>query len=137
MRPDQGGVALPAMREGAGKAGRDTPPLVAHAPVCVHEDLKEAREAAREQLGNYPRSPFYQQMFADSGHPEAREGAWSDGMLDDVVFMGNEETVATRLKDLFSYGATEIIAHPVVAGSDHNASWRRTLELLAAVEKEL
>ena len=130
-------VALPAMREGAGKAGRDTPPLVAHAPVCVHEDLKEAREAAREQLGNYPRSPFYQQMFADSGHPEATEGAWSDGMLDDVVFMGNEETVASRLKDLFSNGATEIIAHPVVAGKDRDASWSRTVALLSAVEKEL
>ena len=130
-------VALPAMREGAQRAGRDTPPLVAHAPVCVHDDLNEARQAAREQLANYPRSPFYQQMFADSGHPEAREATWSDGMLDDVVFMGSEEDVAARLTELFSWGAGEIIAHPVVAGNDPDASWRRTLELLGAVQKTL
>ena len=30
-------VALPAMEAGAQRAGRETPPLIAHAPVCVHE----------------------------------------------------------------------------------------------------
>ena len=29
-------VALPAMEKGAKEAGRPTPPLIAHAPVCVH-----------------------------------------------------------------------------------------------------
>ena len=92
--------------------------------------------AAREQLATYPRSPFYQQMFADSGHPEAFEGVWSDGMLDNVTFMGDEKTVADGLKNLFASGATEIIAHPVLAGEDQDASWNRTLDLLAALEKE-
>ena len=130
-------VALPAMKAGAQKSGREVPPLVAHAPVCVHDNLSEAKEAAREQLANYPRSPFYQQMFVDSGHPEAREGTWSDGMLDDVVFMGDEEAVAARLRNLLAFGATEIIAHPVLAGVDHDTSWRRTVELLANVDQEL
>ena len=31
-------VALPAMQRGAERAGRETPPLVAHVPVCVHDD---------------------------------------------------------------------------------------------------
>src|SRR5918993_527802 len=31
-------VALPAMQAGAKKAGRPVPPLIAHAPVCVHDN---------------------------------------------------------------------------------------------------
>ena len=130
-------IAIPAMQAGAKKAGRDTPPLIAHAPVCVHDKPDEARAAAKEQLANYPKSPFYQQMFAASGHPEAANGEWSDGMLDDVVFIGDEEQVANRLRELLSWGATEIIAHPVLAGQDREASLRRTLELVAAVDRTL
>jgi len=126
-------VALPAMIEGARLAGRETPPLIAHAPVCVHENVAEVREAARQQLANYPRSPFYQQMFADSGFPEAFESVWSDAMIDAVVCYGSEEQVAARLRELFSWGATEILAHPVTAGPDAAASMERTLNLLAEV----
>ena len=109
-------VGLPAMQEGAARADRPVPPLIAHVPVCVHENPDEVRDAARQQLSNYPRSPFYQEMFAASGHPEARDGVWSDGMLEDVVFSGSEEDVAGRLRELFEWGATEILAHPVTAG---------------------
>ena len=130
-------VALPAMREGAERAGREVPPLVAHAPVCVHDNPEEVKEAARQQLANYPRSPFYQEMFAASGHPEARDGVWSDGMLEDVVFMGSEEDVAGRLRELFDWGATEILAHPVTAGGDPQASLNRSLNLIAAVGQGL
>ena len=31
-------VALPAMKKGAEQAGRPVPPLIAHVPVCVHDD---------------------------------------------------------------------------------------------------
>ncbi|MBI2935394.1 MAG: LLM class flavin-dependent oxidoreductase [Chloroflexi bacterium] len=130
-------VALPAMRAGAQKARREPPPLIAHAPVCVHSSLEEARAAAKEQLPSYPRSPFYQQMFVDAGFPEAREGLWSDRMLDAVVLMGDEERVAGRLRELLSWGATEIIAHPVPAGHNREASMQRTLELLAAVNRSI
>ena len=130
-------VALPAMERGAERAGRDVPPLVAHAPVCVHDNADEVRAASREQLSNYPRSPFYQQMFAASGHPEASSGEWSDGMIDDVVFSGSEERVADRLQELFAMGATEIIAHPVLAGNDRAASANRALEVIAAVGRTL
>ena len=130
-------VALPAMREGAERAGREVPPLVAHAPVCVHDNPDEVKAAARQQLANYPRSPFYQEMFAASGHPEARDGVWSDGMLEDVVFMGSEEDVAGRLRELFDWGATEVLAHPVTAGGYPQASLNRSLNLIAAVGQGL
>ncbi len=130
-------VALPALRQGAQQAGRPTPPLIAHAPVCVHDNLAEAREAARVQLANYPRSPFYQEMFAAAGHPEARDGTWSDGMLADVVFMGDEETVAGRLRELFAWGAAEVLAHPISAGGSPQAAMKRNLNLIAAVGQGL
>ena len=130
-------IALPSLELGAQQAGRATPPLVAHAPVCVHDNLEEGRIASREQLARYPKSPLYQEMFAESGHPEARNGLWSDGMLDDVVFIGDEETVTFKLKRLFDLGATEIIAHPVVAGGDPTQSLQRTLNLLASLCKRL
>ena len=128
---------LPAMQDGAKKAGRITPPLIAHAPICVHDNLEEGRSASRDQLDRYPTLPLYQEMFAASGHPEARNGSWSDGMLDDVVFIGDEETVTFKLKRLFDLGATEIIAHPVVAGADQAQSLQRTLKLLATLCKRL
>ncbi|MDE2842936.1 MAG: LLM class flavin-dependent oxidoreductase [Chloroflexota bacterium] len=130
-------VALPEMQRGAESAGREVPPLVAHAPVCVHDNPDEVREAARSQLANYPRSPFYQEMFAASGHPEARESAWSDGMIEDVVLSGDEETVAGRLRELFDWGATEILAHPISAGGDSQASVERSLNLIATVGQGL
>ena len=130
-------VGLPAMQEGADRADRPVPPLIAHVPVCVHDNPDEVREASRQQLSNYPRSPFYQEMFAASGHPEARDGVWSDGMLEDVVFSGSEEDVAGRLRELFDWGATEILAHPVTAGGDSQASMNRNLNLIAAVTQGL
>ena len=130
-------VGLPAMQEGAARADRPVPPLIAHVPVCVHDNPDEVRDAARQQLSNYPRSPFYQEMFAASGYPEARDGVWSDGMLEDVVFSGSEEDVAGRLRELFDWGATEILAHPVTAGGDSQASMNRNLNLIATVTQGL
>lgn len=129
-------VAVPAMQAGAQKAGRPLPPLIAHAPVCVHENAAEARGAVREQIMN-PRLPFYQRMLEAAGFPEAREGTWSDRMIDAVVFWGNEVQVEARLRDFFSCGATEILVSPVVAGSDRAASLDRTLRLLGKVTQAL
>jgi alkanesulfonate monooxygenase SsuD/methylene tetrahydromethanopterin reductase-like flavin-dependent oxidoreductase (luciferase family) len=128
-------VALPAMRAGAEKAGREAPPLLAHAPVCVHEKPDEVRAAAQQQLANYVRLPFYVQMLTAAGFPEASTGAWSDAMIDAVVLSGTESRVAERLQELFAFGATEVLVSPLAAGSDRTASVERTLRLLAQVAK--
>ena len=128
-------VALPAMRAGAEGAGRPVPPLMAHAPVCVHEKPDEVRDAARQQLANYVRLPFYVQMLTAAGFPEASTGAWSDAMIETVVLSGEESRVADRLHELFSFGATEILVSPLVVGSDREASLERTLRLVAEVSK--
>jgi len=126
-------VALPAMKAGAERVGRPVPPLIAHAPVGVHDNPSEVRAAVRQQFGGFPRSPFYQAMFTAAGFPETSQGAWSDAMIDATVLYGGEEQVAGRLKELFSFGVTEVLASPVLAGRDREASLERTLRLLAQV----
>lgn len=129
-------VGLPAMQAGATRANRPTPPLIAHAPVCVHDNADEVRAAVREQIMN-PRLRFYQRMLIAAGFPEAENGAWSDAMIDAVVFWGNEGRVEERLHEMLDYGAAEILASPVLAGSDPAASLDRTLRLLGQVSQRV
>ncbi len=122
-------VALPAMQAGAQRAGRSTPPLIAHAPVCVHENAAEVRAAVREQLMN-PSLPYYQRMLIAAGYPEASEGVWSDAMIDGGVIWGDESQAAERISELFAFGATEVLVSPITAGADTAASLDRTMRLL-------
>lgn len=123
-------VALPALKSGADKAGRETPPLVAHVPIAVHENLEEVRQAAREQVGYYARVPFYAAMFAEAGFADAASGM-SDRLVDALVVHGDEAAVVSRLRQIISEGAGEIIAHPVLAGPDRQASLTRAMEAVA------
>lgn len=126
-------VALPAMRVGADRAERPVPPLVAHLPVCVHDDANEAREAVRHQFAIFPRAPFYQNMFIAAGFPEASQGTWSDAMVDAVAACGDESRVSEDLQRFFTLGAAEILVSPVPAGADRDGSLDRTLRLIAQV----
>jgi F420-dependent oxidoreductase-like protein len=126
-------VALPALQRGADGAGRPVPPLVAHAPVCVHDHAEEARAAVRQQFGGFARAPFYQNMFRAAGFEEVSQGTWSDAMTDAVALWGDEARVSEGIARLFALGATEILASPVPAGDDRAASLDRTLRLLSNV----
>jgi alkanesulfonate monooxygenase SsuD/methylene tetrahydromethanopterin reductase-like flavin-dependent oxidoreductase (luciferase family) len=126
-------VALPALHRGAASAGRPAPPLIAHAPVCVHDRAEEVRAAVRQQFGGFARAPFYQSMFHAAGFPEVSQGTWSDAMIDAVALWGDESRVAEAIGGLFTLGATEILVSPVPAGDDRAASLERTLRLLAQV----
>ena len=122
-------VAIPALQAGARRAGRETPPLIAHAPVCVHDNADEARAAVRQQVMN-PRLPYYQRMLVEAGYPEAVAGVWSDGMIDGAVIWGDEEKCAQGIRRLFDLGAAEVLASPITAGADPAASLERTMRLL-------
>jgi F420-dependent oxidoreductase-like protein len=126
-------VGLPAMKKGAEQSGRAVPPLIAHAPVCVHDNVDEVRSAFREQFATYPRLPFYRRMLISSGYPEASEAAWSDAMIDGLVLYGNEDRTTEQIQGLLASGASEILVSPVLAGSDRAASLDRTLRLLGKV----
>ena len=130
-------VALPAMKKGAEEAGRPVPPLIAHAPVCVHDNRNEVRAAFREQYAFYPTLPFYRRMLVAAGYPEASEGAWSDPMIDGLLIYGDESQIADRLRDLLSIGATEVLVSEVLVGDNQAASLDRTLRLLGQVAQSI
>ena len=108
-------VALPALHSGAERAGRSVPPLVAHAPVSVHENPEEARDAIRQQFGFFARSPFYQNMFTAAGFPEVSQGTWSDAMVDAVGIWGDESRrfFAAQPESPLEEFAAEAHRHPV------------------------
>src|SRR5215510_4919319 len=122
-------VAAPALREGAAKAGRPVPPLIAHVPVAVSDDAAGVRKGAAEQLGRYPRIPYYSQMFQDAGFPEAREGTLSDRMVDALVVHGSSAQVKERLRTLPSFGAGELLAMPILPPGDDQALGRTVATL--------
>jgi alkanesulfonate monooxygenase SsuD/methylene tetrahydromethanopterin reductase-like flavin-dependent oxidoreductase (luciferase family) len=124
-------VALPAMRAGAARAHRPIPPLIMHAPVCVTEDAAGVRAAVRQRLGFYPTLPHYVAMFEAAGFPEAREGQWSDRMIDAVVVHGQESAVVERLQQLRGACGGELMVTPISVGTDHDASSQRVLRLVA------
>ena len=126
-------IALPALKAGAESAGRPAPPLIVHAPICVHEDPAAAREGARQQLGTYPSTLFYSQMFSDAGFPGSLETGWTDEMVDAVLITGDEASVAEQCREIFGWGASEILASVVTAGGDREASADRTIRLLAQI----
>ncbi len=128
-------VAVPALKEGAAKAGRPVPPLIAHVPVVVSEDLGAVREGARRQIGFYPRVPFYSQMFQDAGFPEAAQGELSDRMIDALVVHGTAAQVKTRLRALPEFGANELLAMAILPPGDGDAM-ARTMAVLGELAAE-
>jgi F420-dependent oxidoreductase-like protein len=128
-------VAVPALREGAARAGRAAPPLIAHVPVAVSEEAGAVRKGATEQLGRYPRVPYYSQMFQDAGFPEAKDGTLSDRMIDALVVHGTAAQVKERLRQLPSFGAAELLAMPILPPGDEQALGR-TLSALGELAAE-
>jgi alkanesulfonate monooxygenase SsuD/methylene tetrahydromethanopterin reductase-like flavin-dependent oxidoreductase (luciferase family) len=128
-------TALPELREGAQRADRPVPVLVAGLPVAVCEDAEAVRATVRTQLAGYVRAPFYQQMLVGAGLPEAEAGAWSDRMIDAVVLAGDEDAVASRLAALGAAGIAEVAVTPVLVEPDPRAAMQRTLALLAALTR--
>ena len=130
-------VALPAMKKGAEEAGRPVPPLIAHAPVCVHDNRNEVRAAFLDTHGSITSLPFYRRMLVAAGYPEASEGTWSDAMIEGLLIYGDESRIGDQLRELLSMGATEILVSPVLVGDNQPASLDRTLRLVGQVAQSL
>lgn len=124
--------ALPAIARGAEKAGRATPPLVAHVPMLVTEDRGDVRKQM-DQLGRYAQIPFYQAMFDAAGFPDVAEG-YSDELLDDLVVSGSEAEVAERLAGYVAEGAGHVLAAPLIEADDRDASLARAFAAVARAD---
>ena len=110
---------VPAIAAAAKGAGRGTPDVVVHLPVCVTGDVDAARERAGRTFAIYGNLPSYRAMLD-------RERAAGPA---DVALVGDEETVAAAVGQLAEAGATAFGA--VAFGTAEEQA--RTTALMAAL----
>jgi len=128
-------VAVPALAEGAAKAGRvEPPPAIVHVPIAVSTDSDAVYRQAVAQMGFYQRLPFYRAMWLEAGYEDAAGTEFTRRMFDALVVHGDEQQVADRLRRLPSFGAREIIAMPLLLTEDRNAR-ERTIRLLGELAR--
>jgi F420-dependent oxidoreductase-like protein len=123
-------TARPALEEGAQAAGRPTPPLIGHVPVALGQDREAVRAAARPQLANYGRLPFYRGMFEDAGFPIPPDGTMPDALLDELVVSGSPAEIAARLHQIQDAGIDDLLVMRITV-VDAEAEEAALVELLA------
>ena len=128
-------IGLPALRAGAVKGGRPAPPMMLHVPVCIHPDREAARAALRARFLPYAQRAHYVAMFEAAGFPEAREGRWSDAMLDATAVYGSETQVGDGLRALQALNLGEVLVSPVGVGDEPHVSAERVLRLVAELSR--
>jgi F420-dependent oxidoreductase-like protein len=101
-------------RAGAGKR------IVAGLPIAVHDDVAEARAAASALFAMYGTLPNYRRILdlGDVAGPA------------EAAIVGDEESVAKQITELFDAGADDFWAAPFPVGADRGASRARTHALL-------
>lgn len=109
----------PTIRSAAAEAGRPDPEIIAGLPVGVTDDVTGVREQCAKEFASYGMLPSYRAMLD-------KEGAQAP---EDVAIIGDEDTVAKALEDLFEAGATEYVAVPI-AGESRDRTMRLLRDLL-------
>ena len=123
-------TAVPAMREGASNAGRETPRMIAHVPVVMSDNLQHVRDIANPVVGRYARQPFYANMFSDAGYPVNPDNSPTDALLDHLVVNGTAETVQQRLSDILANDIDELLV--MLIPGDDPASEEETISRIVA-----
>jgi alkanesulfonate monooxygenase SsuD/methylene tetrahydromethanopterin reductase-like flavin-dependent oxidoreductase (luciferase family) len=125
-------VALPALQEGADRAGRDRPRLMVHVPVMVTSDRGEVHRRAGEQLRYYAAAPFYARMFADAGYPLKADGSVTPELIDDLVVSGAPDEIAAQLRHRLDLGFDVLMVNPLRTEDDAGHE-DRLLEILGGI----
>lgn len=125
-------AARPALLAGAARRtdGR-RPLLVGHAFGVVSTDESAVLPVARERLAGYARLPFYQEMLAAAGYPEARQGTVSDALIREIVLFGDENAVRAGVRRYLDAGLDELIVSLLPLETERAESIDRTLRALA------
>ena len=126
-------TVAPMVREGAARAGRPAPAIIAGAPATVADDAQAVRDTVRATFGVYPSLPFYAALFRKAGlagSERALEDGWSDAMVDAVIPSGGESRLAERVEEYRLAGADEVLLAPFAAG---RATVGDTLDALTAL----
>ncbi|GCE45255.1 putative F420-dependent oxidoreductase [Thermosporothrix hazakensis] len=93
-------TALPALQEGATRAGRKCPRLVAHVPVVFTEDRETALQIGRQAMRIYTTRPNYRTMFVAAGFSLAEIEAVSERLVESLLVYGDERRIRERLLEL-------------------------------------
>lgn len=126
-----GDYVVPRITAAAKGAGREDVRVVAGVPValCADGDVDDARAYASEVLGHADFSPNYVRLLE---HGDAED-------VGDTMAVGDEATVAARLRRYRDAGVTDLAARVVPLGDDaaqRQASRRRTQEFVASLASE-
>ena len=124
--------AKPALARGAERAGRERPPLIAHALVAIQTDRDAVRTTAREQLAYYAAAPFYARMFAAAGYPLGPGNAIGDDLIDALVVSGDEDAIVAQLRERLDRGLDELLVS-LILGPDWRADEDALLRILGRV----
>ena len=85
--------------------------------VLFESDPTKAREVARKNLAIYLGLPNYRNNLLRLGFTnDDCDNGGSDKIVDALVVWGNEETIASRLKEHLDAGATQVCIQPVNPG---------------------
>jgi F420-dependent oxidoreductase-like protein len=104
---------IPTIRAAAAEAGRPVPQIAVGLPVCVTEDVEQARKKASEALAVYGHLPSYRAML-----DREEEGCGPA----DVAIVGSESEVRGEIRRLSDIGATEFIGAPFGSAAEIAAS---------------
>lgn len=124
-------TALPAIAEGARKANRPAPPLIAHVPVAVTTDHDAALAATARDFGGYGSLPFYAKMFAAAGVPVGSDNRTSPEAINALTVSGSAEQIRSRLEAILAEGIGEVLV-TLVPVADADAERRELAAVLAA-----
>lgn len=115
------------MNAAAAAAGRPTPRTVAGVPICVTNERDAVYEQMNARYAIYGSLPVYRAVLD-------AEGA---GGPADIAIIGDEAEVEAGLRRLKDAGVTDFGASIVGAGSDPEATHKRTYAFLAGLAPEL
>jgi len=129
---------VPAVRKGAAKSGRTPPPILAETACVLSQDANQVLETVRREMGFYLAMPAYRALFERAGVSSATAAladGWTAAMIDAVIAWGDADRIASVVESYFSAGADEVVLSPVGVGSDPEASYDRTLEVLGELAR--
>jgi 5,10-methylenetetrahydromethanopterin reductase len=110
---------VPQLTDAAAAAGRGAPRVVVGLPVCVTNDVADARDRVRPAMLGAAQMPSYARQLAAEGVDDPTE----------IAIIGSDAQVRDHIEQLAAAGATELMAN-VVGDPDEVA---RTRALLAAL----
>ncbi|MFE5892638.1 TIGR03620 family F420-dependent LLM class oxidoreductase [Streptomyces sp. NPDC056462] len=102
-------------------------------PVLLETDPARARATAREHLRPYLNTPYNLAKFRRLGYSDEEiEHGGSDRLVDDLVFWGDVDTVADKLRAHVAAGADHVAVQVIgiEPGGSATAHWRRLGEAL-------